>query len=220
MKACSRCKQEKPESEYYWANKQRGQLQYRCKTCHSQVVKVYHENNREKIKEAHDRWMDNGGREIQRAYRQNNKEKQRAYQNSRYKDDVQFRLGKLLRRRLSQFCFNNKSKRTFEYLGMDAKTFKTWLEYQFDEDMNWENQGTYWDMDHVKPCTAFDLELEEHKDVCFHWTNIRPLEKVSNIKKRDKVCIETIHRHAFLVNSFLAFNPGAKAVPKGAAGVE
>ena len=40
--------------------------------------------------------------------------------------------------------------------------------------MSWTNQGTYWDIDHVLPCSNFNLEQDEDIKKCFNWKNLRP----------------------------------------------
>ena len=49
--------------------------------------------------------------------------------------------------------------------------------------MSWENYGTLWDIDHIKPCASFDLSLEEEQKKCFHYSNTQPLYKIDNQRK-------------------------------------
>lgn len=44
--------------------------------------------------------------------------------------------------------------------------------------MSWDNRGKYWHIDHIKPCSSFNLEKQEEIFRCFNWTNLRPLEKL------------------------------------------
>ena len=77
-----------------------------------------------------------------------------------------------------------KSDNTQELLGCSLEEWQDWLEYNFDEKMSWDNYGSYWQVDHVKPCISFDLKTIGEQEKCFHWTNTRPLEKTANnIKK-------------------------------------
>ena len=55
-----------------------------------------------------------------------------------------------------------------------------------------ENQGTYWDIDHVIPCSNFNLEQDEDIKKCFNWKNLRPCEKKENYKKNKEELIEEI----------------------------
>ena len=49
--------------------------------------------------------------------------------------------------------------------------------------MNWENYGTYWEIDHIKQVNTFDLKYFENQQQCFYYTNLRPLEKIENRKR-------------------------------------
>lgn len=50
-----------------------------------------------------------------------------------------------------------KTRSGAEYLGTEVSLFMKWLEWNFDEDMNWANHGTYWHIDHTMPINSFDL---------------------------------------------------------------
>jgi len=87
-----------------------------------------------------------------------------------------------------------KHKSTTEYLGCSVQYFMKWLESQFDANMNWDNYGTYWVIDHVKPCHAYDLTDKEQASECFHWKNMRPLEKTENA--------DVIAKHSIIANTY------------------
>ena len=53
--------------------------------------------------------------------------------------------------------------------------------------MNWDNQGTYWQIDHIKPIASFDLSNEEELYKVFHYTNTQPLEATENRLKSDNL---------------------------------
>ena len=53
--------------------------------------------------------------------------------------------------------------------------------------MTYEDYGNIWHIDHVILCSAFDLEDDNEINQCFHWTNIRPLEKNKNMKKSNTI---------------------------------
>ena len=69
---------------------------------------------------------------------------------------------------------------------------RTHVENQFEKEaercgrpISWENQGE-WHIDHIKPCASFDLDLEEERDKCFHYTNLQPMWARDNIIKSNK----------------------------------
>jgi hypothetical protein len=87
-------------------------------------------------------------------------------------------------------------------LGCDIEYFKKWIEYQFNDGMNWSNHGKMWHIDHVKPCASYDLTQESQQRECFHWMNMRPLEKRENLSKGDTVDKILIARHQCIAGEF------------------
>lgn len=80
----------------------------------------------------------------------------------------------------------NKTHSAIELLGCDIEFYKQYLEQQFQSDMNWENHGILWEIDHIKPCAAFDLTNPEEQKQCFNYINTQPLYKSDNRSKGDK----------------------------------
>ena len=114
----------------------------------------------------------------------------REIENWRYRNDVQFRLGHLLRKRIRKFVAQKmKSASTMELLGCTRDEFRLHLEKQFTRGMTWENAGE-WEIDHIIPCAKFDLSDAKHQRMCFHFSNMQPMWKMENIKKRD-----TLQKH-------------------------
>jgi hypothetical protein len=79
-------------------------------------------------------------------------------------------------------CGREKNKRTMEYVGCDVDTLRAHLERQFVDGMTWENQGE-WHIDHVRPCASFNLDNEDERHQCFHYTNLQPLWGPDNLSK-------------------------------------
>jgi len=53
--------------------------------------------------------------------------------------------------------------------------------------MNWNNYGYYgWHIDHIKPCSSFDLSKDLEQRKCFHYTNLQPLLAKDNLEKGAK----------------------------------
>lgn len=127
----------------------------------------------------------------QKQYRLDNKEKIKKYKKeyikNRCKYDVEFKLLQNLRRRLHHaLSGERKSLHTLELLGCSIPELKEWLQLKFSIGMTWENYGK-WHVDHIIPCAAFNLSIEEEQKRCFNYTNLQPLWAFDNIKKRDKV---------------------------------
>ena len=79
-----------------------------------------------------------------------------------------------------------KQGATKELLGLDNwKELSSHIEANFFDGMTWDNQDQ-WDIDHIRPCSTFDLvSNEEQLKVCFNWRNLRPLWKRLNEQKGD-----------------------------------
>jgi len=110
------------------------------------------------------------------------KEKRRLYIRERYHSDPSYKISKILRARL-RGCINNESKRSgaLDLLGISVNRFKSYLENIFLKGMTWENHGTVWHIDHIKPCYTFDLNDYEQQKICFHYTNMQPLYAITTI---------------------------------------
>lgn len=103
----------------------------------------------------------------------------------RKKTDIDFRIRKAyssrIRRALS-FTGRKKAGITVELLGCSIKEFRNHLEIRFKPNMSWDNYGQ-WHIDHVKPCSAFDLTKEDQQRECFHFSNLQPLWANENANK-------------------------------------
>jgi len=112
----------------------------------------------------------------------------RNYYKQRREEDPQFRVKSALRSRLSNLVSSNTHSDTLSaYLGCSDQFFYFWLQFQFDDYMDWDNYGEYWHLDHVKPVASFNHKYQDDIYECWNWKNLRPLEASENKKKSDKV---------------------------------
>lgn len=79
-----------------------------------------------------------------------------------------------------------KADSTLALCGCTLEELIEHLERQFTVEMNWDNYGTYWHVDHIIPCVSWDLFSDSEQKMCFHYTNLQPLEASENIIKKDK----------------------------------
>lgn len=78
-----------------------------------------------------------------------------------------------------------KMSKSCQYLGCSPGFLRNHLESLFKPGMTWENRGIAWEVDHVVPLSWWDLSHHpEHLFVASHWTNLQPLWKVDNRKKK------------------------------------
>ena len=99
----------------------------------------------------------------------------------------QYRLARLIRQRIRGALKNNsKGSSSLRLLGMEIREYRIYLQGQFRDGMSWDNQGTVWHIDHIRPCAKFDLMDHEQQKDCFNWSNTQPLLVKENLKKSDK----------------------------------
>ena len=163
----------------------------------------YFENHRLEHYQANRKWCSSHLDAVQKYKRE--------WCKTKYTTDKAYRLKVLLANRLRD-CVKNKPDKTMSLLGCTATHFMDWIQFQFDDLMTWENMGTYWALDHVKPCAAFDLSIKAEVQACFHWTNIRPCEARENMSKGSKILPGLIAVHDKLVQTFLEHPSGVPSV--------
>jgi hypothetical protein len=112
------------------------------------------------------------------------KVKRREYEKQRRKDDINFKLLNNMRCRIGQ-AVRNKSGRTMELVGCSIDDLRKHLELQFTGGMTFKNYGS-WHVDHIKPCSRFNLTNPSEQRECFHYTNLQPLWAEDNQTKSDK----------------------------------
>lgn len=94
-------------------------------------------------------------------------------------------------------CFktNKGGKTTENLIGYKIYRIKSHLENQFDKNMNWNNYGKYWQIDHIVPVNLYDLSNPIEIKKCWSLKNLRPLEKMKNLIKSNKLSLELIEEY-------------------------
>ncbi len=158
-------------------------------------VKDFYIKNKDKIKE-HVKQYKLQNRDIIRGknkkYRLQNIKKintyHRKYRKIRRENDLGFKLRHYLSTRI-WFVLKkqkkSKSKSTMDLVGCSLDYLKDYLESQLDDEMSWSNYGI-WHIDHMIPCSHFDLTKEEEQRKCFHYSNLQPLWACDNFSKGAK----------------------------------
>jgi hypothetical protein len=186
------------------------------------INKSYYENNKEEIKEYAKKWYSENAersapikkewylnnqdivKKSRQKWKENNKEFNKKYMNeyikNKYHTNINYRIKTILNKRIRDYI--KKDKKTLDYIGCDIPFLKKWLEYQFDENMSWDNMSSYWEIDHVIPCASFDFSNNEDIIKCYSWKNLRPLETSENIRKKDKYLDDIVKKHYELVNTY------------------
>lgn len=151
---------------------------------------LYHQNNKDTIKERKRLWHIANKETIKtrnKIWREANKEHLNSYQNKyaseQYKTNSLYKLKTRIRKAIKHsFKINGftKSSKTQTILGCSFDEFKTHIEKQFQNWMSWDNHGLFnsqpnygWDIDHIIPLASATCEEDIIK--LNHYTNLRPL---------------------------------------------
>jgi hypothetical protein len=88
-----------------------------------------------------------------------------------------------------------KTSTTANILGCTFEVFYLHIESQFKEGMTWDNR-IEWHLDHIIPVSF--AESEEELIKLNHYSNFRPLWKMDNQNKADKLVEEALHHPIYL----------------------
>ena len=211
MKICSKCGILKPLSEFRLNSKKSG-LRRECKVCESILNKIcrskperrqcacrktknWRLENKERVKiSSYEYRKYNLGKilewkrqhsEVIREYNRKATVKRR----STCKGKLDHNISNLIYLSLKK---GSKQSRHWEDLvGYTINQLKEHLEEKFISEMNWDNQGRYWHIDHKIPISAFNFSCPEDIDFrrCWALSNLQPLEARKNISKGCRLVI-------------------------------
>jgi len=166
---CNDCLIEKPIDQFRPYTKKRKNKVYHsriksCRPCENKQRRERVKKNPEKTRESYKRY-----------YQKN-------------KSNPLFYLKKIARHHVYAALKKNsstKKQKTEKYIGCTIEFLKEHIEKQFDNQMTWENYGSYWHIDHIIPLGLATTESELIQ--LLHYTNLQPLEASANILKAMKL---------------------------------
>lgn len=177
IKACTKCKECKPATVAFFNRDARGLagLYAWCKSC----TEHHHLANRSRIAAQ------------RKSYRQANKDELRAKALLRHRERlmsdplyaITTRVRGLIRAKIKSGGFTKKS-RAGAILGCEWIAFKEHIERQFTKGMSWGNIREI-HLDHIVPLSTAKTEADVI--ALNHFTNIRPMWAVDNMRKHDKL---------------------------------
>jgi hypothetical protein len=160
-KLCNKCKEDKLFSEFNKGHKlNKFGLNTYCKNCQSSLGKKYFKSNKSKVI---------------------NKIQKRLNEDKMFK--LKCNIRNLIRMSFKNLGYNKKSK-TFQILGCTSMEFYNHIESQFVDGMNWDNRKL-WHIDHIIPVSS--VKTEEELIKLNHYTNLRPLWAIDNIRKSNRI---------------------------------
>lgn len=155
--------------------------------------KKYYEENKEKIKAKRILYDKENYIKVKEQNLRNNeknrdkikaRQKLKKYNTKRYNNDPQYKLRIIMSSRINRgLKGRSKTIKTIDLLGCSIIEFKQFISKKFLPEMNWDNHGKIWEIDHILPCASFDLNNIEEQKKCFHYSNMQPLFKTTRIAK-------------------------------------
>lgn len=126
--------------------------------------------------------------ELRKAYKKTEKYKlyARNYVRTKLQNNLEERLKTNIRNRI-RHSVKKRNECSAELLGCPIELFIEWLEFNFDENMSWDNYGSYWHMDHITPCGTYEMTNLRDRLLCFNWSNVAPMEGRANERKHNHV---------------------------------
>ena len=185
------------ESQRKWREKNPDYMKEYAQTeKRKEYEKQYYQQNKEEFIKRKQEWRKNNpdkDKEERKRYIENNKEKVNKYganwRNEKRKTDINYKLkensSRRIRYELNTLLKGKKTKRTSEYLGCSILELKTYLESKFEDNFTWENYGDVWHIDHIIPCSSWNLSDDFENKCCWNYRNLQPLKASENQSKKD-----------------------------------
>jgi hypothetical protein len=127
-------------------------------------------------------------REWTRAYREKHPDKYKEKCRANRRKQASKPLNRIISNVRKRFRDVLRGKRPARaVVGCSKTELEAHLQSQFTKQMQWNNYGTYWHVDHIVPVSHFDLTNPEHVKLVHHYTNLRPMEAVANMRKSNKI---------------------------------
>jgi len=183
-KTCTKCHKEKELEEFHKEAAGKFGRKSKCAECITIASNEWKAKNQLREQQNRKRWnSENKEQHNESTYRwrRENAEHHAAYvagyQSERKKRDPQFKLLSNMRSLLYNHLTRKdlkKHEHLEQYLSCSFDDFMIHIENQFTEDLNWDNYGSYWSVDHICPCSQAQDEREFVK--LWHWSNLRPMK--------------------------------------------
>lgn len=168
-KICSKCGQDLDINNFHINKNTKDGYNTWCRFCQKEYDKTYYKDTLESRREI--------------------RKEQSRKQNKRISNNPVLKLNQNMSRNIRQALKGAKAERHWEDLvGYTLKELKEHLESQFDKNMNWDNQGSYWEIDHIIPKNQFHYTTAEDHDfkICWSLMNLRPLYWQDNVNRPRK----------------------------------
>jgi hypothetical protein len=195
LKKCYTCKAIKNLDGFCKDKNGIGGIKNNCKECMKVYRRRHYEKNKGKENACSKEYKDKNKercRGLRKEWDKKNPEKVKIRRRRYYLENIKdpkYRLENnitnSIRRRVK---LNRRDKRLNEVLGYSIQELMNHLESKFKPEMNWDNHGTYWHIDHIRPKSWFKYETTNDPEfkACWSLSNIQPLEASINCSKQNR----------------------------------
>ena len=210
---CLICEKEYRNNNKDEGNRKQRERYHQNKEKESSKKKIFYQNNKEIVLKRTQEYYKNNKVKVlerQKEYRSKNREKRNTYlrewckdnqkrkdycneyQRKRRKTDIGFNLRFKLSVRLSE-CINRndciKSQSLLNVLGCSIEELKKHLGIINNYD------GKKYHIDHIIPCSIYNLTKENEILKCFNFRNLRLIKAKENFKKSNKLDMRIVQLH-------------------------
>ena len=207
-KTCGTCHEIKPLREFCAAPRNLDGRSILCKSCKSSYDKQRRafisqntsDEQRAEKKRKSKLWRIANREELLRRkkifYQKNliaERAKRLSYMKLRYQTDPLLRLRQNLNRGIRRVLKQQgtyKSSKTMSLVGCSLIELKLHIESKFSNGMSWDNYSK-WHIDHIIPCSSFNLRDASERSKCFHFSNLQPLWAEENLRKGSRLDYKT-----------------------------
>lgn len=181
-KRCSICKIRKSLDEFHNNINLPEGKDYRCKSCKKQ------HDEKPEIRARR--------REFTKKWDQENREYKNQYMNNRYHENIKVKISvcfsSIMYYSLKKCKYQKEDQHWETLIDYTLEQLMLHLETQFDDKMTWDNYGSYWQIDHIVPISAFNFTSYEDEAFkrCWSLQNLRPLHHLENKKKNNLISEE------------------------------
>jgi hypothetical protein len=171
-------------------------LESRCKDCKGDYKKKRYSENPNKFKERVERYRLSNLGKVKEAHRESDKKrsarievklKKSQWLKNKRNNDPNFRIACCLRSRTClaiKAAGGKKSSKSESLWGCSLDFLIGHLESKFTQGMSWGKFGLRGiHIDHIRPCSSFDLTDQAQQKECFHYSNLQPLWAFDNLTK-------------------------------------
>tara|TARA_B110000263_G_scaffold248730_1_gene264360 strand:+ start:1703 stop:2773 length:1071 start_codon:yes stop_codon:yes gene_type:complete len=190
LKRCCKCQEYQELDMFNKCDDSWDKLRPECKKC---LSKYREENKEQKTEYNKQYWIETKEDQTikHKIWANNNREHINEYNRERRKTNINYKLSDNLRQRFrtvikKQLLTKDSDTHIHDLLDCTLEYLVEYLENKFDDKMNWDNYGDYWHIDHIIPCSAWDLEKSEEQKMCFNYQNLQPLSAKDNLSKHNK----------------------------------